>query len=801
MNLDEIKPFLDQHTSVDVSIAYKAFRDQSGSGAVDDFLVFLLERGYLGKGDFLEIHAQTQEVEVTSFESTRASTAGGSPSERAALEAGGEEALLLNRLKRSGGARYAMLGLVGEGGMGEVHVAKDLELRRKVALKQLKPRAAEQPAVVDRFLNEAQITAQLDHPNVVPVYTLEVGTGGRVSYAMKLVQGKTLKALIAEARALSPKGVPIDEACSLPVLLEHFVKVCDAIDFAHSKGVIHRDLKPENIMVGRYNEVYVMDWGIARLLHRTPVPEEAGETTAAISVHSQSEEELPSGDVSDRIGNMTHTGDLLGTPRYMSPEQAEGRNAELDGKSDQYALGLILFELCSLRKAIPGEAALDVWRNAQGGVKVPLVHASPNIEIDVELKAIVDKATALRPADRYPSVRDLAEDVRRYMRGDAVTARPDNAIQKLTRAMARHRLATLVIVASIVLGSAGSSLSWVLYQRESAAVAAKARNEKENRFLMAVARQGQEVNAWLMRFEAMVEGTAATAAQSLTRGTPSEEPAYFKEDFTTAGRQPPDLSPSRFYNGPVSLGWPVWLAPKGATRDAIVSEVQRLNPIRGELRRSFLQSAALERKAAAQEDAGRAILEEGGPILGWYIGLTDGTTAVFPGMTHIPDDYDPRTRPWYTLSAGKRHARWGNPYIDRIRGERVLSCSASFFDQKDVFLGVTGMNVTFKHILRQLLTLPDASAVKEVLLLDDQARVVVRGGARGAQAEDRIAVENAMELSLFEVPEVVREIREQRSGHLDLDHPTGAALVTFNRMSVLGWYYVVIADVVELVGY
>jgi serine/threonine protein kinase len=159
---------------------------------------------------------------------------------------------------------YALKKTLGAGAMGEIWLARDTGLRRQVAYKRMHPHIATQKDALSRFLREMQITAQLDHPHIVPVYECEMNPDGSLAYAMKLVKGRTLKDVLLEKRALLEKGLPIDAEYSLNRLLDYFLNVCDAMHFAHSKGVIHRDLKPVNLMIGEFGEVYVMDWGIAR---------------------------------------------------------------------------------------------------------------------------------------------------------------------------------------------------------------------------------------------------------------------------------------------------------------------------------------------------------------------------------------------------------------------------------------------------------------------------------------------------------------------------------------------------------
>src|SRR6185369_7024279 len=217
--------------------------------------------------------------------------------------------------------RFTPLAVLGQGAMGAIQIARDVYLRRKVALKTVLPAMAQHPQLLGRFLSEMQITAQLEHPNIVPIYALELGADGTLGYAMKLVQGHDLAQLIDETRAMVEKGQPLDEDHTLEKRLEYFLKVCDALDVAHAKGIVHRDLKPANVMVGRHNEVYLMDWGIAR-------PMGAGDQAHDAGISVGLDDANPTDVLRTRVGA------LLGTPPYMSPEQVKGRTAELDARSD-----------------------------------------------------------------------------------------------------------------------------------------------------------------------------------------------------------------------------------------------------------------------------------------------------------------------------------------------------------------------------------------------------------------------------------------------------------------------------------
>ncbi|MEZ0371930.1 MAG: serine/threonine-protein kinase, partial [Candidatus Sericytochromatia bacterium] len=262
------------------------------------------------------------------------------------------------------GAPHQMLRQLGQGAMGVVHLAKDQALLRKVAYKQLLGEAS--MPVVRRFLNEVRITAQLEHPSIVPVYHLSLappaeGSGSaagsipQIAYTMKLVQGQTLKELLQEVRRCLDAGKKPDDRLNLSALLEIFLKVCDAMAFAHARQVIHRDLKPANLMIGAYGDVYVMDWGIARRFGHGSEAELAVEANNHLAVADLADSDMTQID-------QTQAGQILGTPRYMSPQQAAGKNSELDGRSDLFALGLILFEILALKQAFTAANQLELLK-------------------------------------------------------------------------------------------------------------------------------------------------------------------------------------------------------------------------------------------------------------------------------------------------------------------------------------------------------------------------------------------------------------------------------------------------------
>jgi len=403
-------------------------------------------------------------------------------------------------------ARYEVLRRLGAGGMGEVLAARDRSLRRVVAYKRLLPEASGRASVLGRFVAEAQITSQLDHPNVVPIYGLELNEDGSLAYAMKMIEGVELADLLrdasrAEAASAGGAAAPTSGAPPLDLSqrLEIFIKVCDAMSFAHSRGVLHRDLKPANVMVGRYGAVYVVDWGIARLMGARGGAHDPGDEGA----------EPATKDADD--ATRTRVGQALGTPAYMSPEQAQGRNDELDATSDVFTLGLILQEVVTLQRARAGAGVVEVLLAAAEGTRNPIVHIGGR-RVAPELHAIIAKATALAPAERYASVEELAADVRRYLKGEAVSARRDTWLQRVGRWIAKNRTKALLVfvVAGVVVPLAGLVVGLVVH--EARVEAMHLREERMTALTSDVAVRAAEIDAELHDYEAFAREAAGAMA-------------------------------------------------------------------------------------------------------------------------------------------------------------------------------------------------------------------------------------------------------------------------------------------------
>ncbi len=301
-----------------------------------------------------------------------------------------------------GGSRYEDLGLLGRGGMGEVRRVRDRELGRTLAMKIASEGVMNQPRSLARFVAEAQATAQLQHPGIIPVHELGRLPDGHAYFTMKEVRGRTLAEVVAEFHATR------HTVWTFRRLVDAFLRVCEAVAYAHSRGVVHRDLKPENVMVGAHGEVLVLDWGIAKVTGQPDLAERQGDFAPEAG-------DWVTTDRSRDGTQMTMMGAIAGTPAYMPPEQANGELDRIDARSDIYALGAILYEVLSGRRPYVGDP-WSVLTQVRAGPPVPLGVPGDRL-LPGELVAVVERAMARDPSGRFPDASQMGRAVREWLEG------------------------------------------------------------------------------------------------------------------------------------------------------------------------------------------------------------------------------------------------------------------------------------------------------------------------------------------------------------------------------------------------
>jgi serine/threonine protein kinase len=362
-------------------------------------------------------------------------------------------------------ANYEVEGEIARGGMGAIMKAVDQDIRREVAVKFLLNHADEKMKA--RFLEEAQITGQLEHPNIVPIHQLGVHQDGRCFFSMKMVKGQSLAEILKDKNSKYTLGR----------LLNIFVSICNAMAYAHSREVIHRDLKPANVMVGDFGEVYVMDWGLAKVLKKgaaadthpvmalpvTAIQAPAGPfdfSTAQAPPLATPVAPAPSSSVSAKVattraidGELTQAGAIMGTPAYMPPEQAKCK--EVDQRADIYSLGAILYEIMTLTPPVGrgGDMLVILMRVVEGKIDPPQKRSPQRANagwIPPELSAIALKALAMAPADRYQTVEALRRDVELFLEGRSVSAKQDTFREMAWKLVKRNKGVSVATAASLV---------------------------------------------------------------------------------------------------------------------------------------------------------------------------------------------------------------------------------------------------------------------------------------------------------------------------------------------------------------
>lgn|GEM_PF-2285568 len=599
---------------LDVAGLAQRYMDRHGDYDEGAFVVWLAGKGHIS-GAQLAAWAAGQQVDGADID--------------AALDTVHESADGRATMAFSSSQQFELLSELGRGGMGSVFLARDGRLGRTVALKRL----TEAPTVdtARRFVREVQITAQLEHPHIVPVYTFEVLDGEPV-FVMKLVQGRSLDTVLEDiCMAYERHGVVSNEH-SLDQRLEVFTQVCGAVSYAHSKGVLHRDIKPANVMLGDHGEVYLVDWGVAHLLKRGEGGDVAVEG-GALSLDGASLQ-----------AEETHVG-LAGTPLYMSPEQAL-RLESIAEPSDQFALGLLLYELVTLRRAYRAKTAQEAMDNAARAELRPIVHRY-GAPIARELKAIIRRATARDVGARYPSVAALMDDLRSFQRGLPVSALEETRWQRVGRWMRRNRrwaLGTLlplaVLLPALAILSASSTLSADVQHEMVERLSDQLRSANVDRVRTAL-------DAHLKPQRLVIQENLDRVA--IAGETLADDRRWVKQ-FWSQLRRYPGLKYAYF----------------GTAADGRYTSVAR-------------HPDGLEFSIGRQT---RKL-------------LPDGSAGEFVSAI---ENYDPRVRPWYVAAATAKQPRWPKPYIYRDLPDLYVSLAAPVYDKAGKLLGVFGADRTLQQL-------------------------------------------------------------------------------------------------------
>lgn len=659
-------------------------------------------------------------------------------------------------------SRYERHNILGKGGMGAVYEAYDTVLHRHVATKALHDDVPPNSSLWKRFYREAQITAQLAHPSIVPVYSIEFNERHQPLLIMKRIQGVTLESYLDECRAYKNEKLPL--LYRLEQRLEILVKICDAMHYSHSKGVIHRDLKPENIMVGAFEDVYVMDWGVATPIGRDMDPYEA-EVLQEASLDVES------------LGFETSYGQIIGTPRYMAPEQALGNSEQIGSVSDQYAIGMMLYEMVTLKIARPGKTVLKLLEMAQSGDR-PWGELR---EYDPRLVAIMRKATAVRYEDRYPSTRQLAQDLRRYLRDQSVSALTESSLMRTWRRMRKHPTqlalgisAVFTIGAVITIGSLWSALSTAF---ESA------RHDKVTTHLLnQITVQTQALDMSFADVQRRVQRLAVRleSLHTLSSSLLVEEACL---DYKRLSEHPSIQLHPAYGTQPISSEQAVCLIPDSVEATKAGQGLWLASAMTPYLKKEFFNQQAPT--AFWADDYEHTIH--------WaYIGFDDGVLVNFPGVGQFGEGYDPRQRPWYVTGKDSQEPSCGEPYPDASGTGYLLPCNQRVTTPKGDLLGVVGLDFLVDSVLVKLES-NQSSDVQNVYLLDRHGDILFSSLDKGAEVESlkRSDHNRSKAKTRFSESRVVAAVQKQQTQGLLED---GRTVFVFARLQFVPWTLVYTFD-------
>ncbi len=659
---------------------------------------------------------------------------------------------------------FKIIGELGEGGVGKVFLAKDMCLQRNVAIKVLKDKKKDSR---DLFMREAQITAQLDHPNIAPLYMVktEGGSDSDVSFVMKHIEGQTLTKLIKKAYTVYKKNPSaiIEKSLTLQSRLECFIKICEGVAYAHSKNVVHSDLKPSNIIIGDYGEVYIMDWGIAKLTN-----DDFGEEL--IDTNYQ-ESETP--------------GEVSLTIKYASPEQINKKPVSIS--SDIFSLGIILYELVTLKPA-RNSSIKDNIRAAQKGTINTIFHAVKGRKVSPELKAIIQKATEYYPQNRYQNVEDLVNDIRCFISNEEVSAQPYNMFKKAWHWMSKNKELAIISALSIILLLSMSTI-WSVYNEKTAIKAAKIRESRLTQLQADASKQAYSMDSYFLYIEGLLKRLAAATEYLLNDAPENNDKVFYLDDFKNSETAPLDYKIAPLYNKYVSLDYPVAKLAPNVKKEDVDPVMKKLAPLRHHYFRVMVESSK-DALVMDKEEGIDLLSNQGVPIRWVYLGTESGVMFAFPGKSTYKPEYDPRMRPWYALGANQMKVKWGNPYNDSQGQGLCLPCAVSIFDNKGLLFGVMGMDITFNDIIRNYLTrTSELGKIEESYLLDERGQIVI---SSDNLTNDSLPVDEEGKLLLKKFPAraVVESVLKKESGLIELVKDHEKQLVVFYQLPSLQWYYV-----------
>ena len=674
--------------------------------------------------------------------------------------------------------RYSVLEEFARGGNATVSIARDRNLRRIVAIKSLRKEGENTTGSVDAFVAEAKVTAQLDHPAIIPIYGLTGDGEQGVHLSMKLVNGKTLRDYLSNLKLnYRSRGIKsFDEAALLRKRLEIFLRVCDAVAYAHHRNIMHRDLKPENIMLGEYMEVYVMDWGLAKA-----IPKEG--------------EECADNDVK-----------IIGTPRYFSPEALRG--ARCDARADIFSLGLILQEIVTLRFAIAGKDEKECMEHIVNGEEEPIEHLF-RWRIDKALKAIILKATAYRVEDRYQSVAELAEDLRRYMGGLSVSACPDNAFMKVSRFFFRRRKEFMLGLLAILLGFAAVT-AYAIHRQLKISREMNQQRRAMNFIYNRTGLVSNHLDITALHIQEKLSALSRLAAYLLTYNRDGENwRQLFRPTMSEIGKTEPGMFYSPYYKRMTSLDYGIYTLAPGSEQAACFEFIRKVSPTLTRMQNIVLGSRY--GYGFAKEDYEKLKTEylyQGSPVRSVFIGSEEGVKLLYPWRGNYPREIDPRKRSWYLDAKRNKGPTWGKPYMDfdSISGLSI-PCSVPIYDLSGKFRGVVGLDLSVNKLTTSILSKGNTGDyVLEKAVINREGETIFSSKSEYFNKRfdpDKYHRNAEFKTPLFRTEEVRKRILDRHEGYGTFtSNSDGRKIIySFAHLEIFDMYFVVVADYAKLLDH
>ncbi|NMD85635.1 protein kinase [Victivallis vadensis] len=573
-----------------------------------------------------------------------------------------------------GTGQYRFLCNFAAGGVGQVGKARDLIFDRIVAVKKLNEKLRDNPRAVSAFFDECRLNARLDHPSIVPVYAMGKDESGHLEVMMKLVNGSSFAQFIRAARQTydHKKISNRQERHALTSRLEYFLKVCEAVSYCHSRGIMHGDIKPANIMMGEFGEVYLMDWGSAQPLNIV----------------------------------LEH---LSGTPNYLPPEFLRDRRTST--QVDVFALGMVLFEVVTLRRsgngAVPDTAAASKSAQPSGprndvNDSDSYRHYLPELKIGKAIKAIIYKAIHPDPAQRYQSVSALASDVRHFIYDEEVSASPDGPVRKLFRIVYRNRIRTLLVLGALFAFLGG----WLFYSYYRASEQERIHTRaltQQLRFQSYTDRQAAAVEKKFLLAQTQLLLFSDNLIEEMARPHEADAAFYDNEQYKSPETSPPGMQDSEYYPNPVNLRHMVRIPaerPEAVRLDLLGP--RQFTQLCNKVIRYTLDSnkvSLLDRQFHAK------LFDQNNLIQRLFIAWADGTRYSYPGTYQQTVFNDSIHSAWWKQlehSADKQEISWSKPYRNNA-GRILINCSYPLYSPRKEFLGFAGIELRVSKLFASVL--------------------------------------------------------------------------------------------------